>query len=78
MSKDWSSLRSAAHKMIPSFSIVGINKEFEIMANKLQDYTGEQPGTVDVEDLVLKLESVCSKACLELEAELARLKNNGL
>lgn len=78
MSKDWSSLRSAAHKMIPSFSIVGINKEFEIMAVKLQDYTGEQPGTVDVEDLVFKLESVCSKACLELEAELARLKNNGL
>src|ERR1019366_1512537 len=36
--KDWKSLYAAVHKMIPSFSIVGINPDFEDMAKKVQEY----------------------------------------
>ena len=39
---DWHSLHSAVHKMIPSFSVVGISTEFENMAKKIQEYAGAQ------------------------------------
>jgi PAS domain S-box-containing protein len=32
--KDWDSLHAAAHKMVPSFAIMGISPEFEIVAKK--------------------------------------------
>ncbi len=40
--KDWDSLYTAVHKMIPSFSIMGINKDFEDMAKKIQEYSSTQ------------------------------------
>ena len=40
--KDWDSLGSAVHKMIPSFPIVGINKDYENMARKIQEYARNQ------------------------------------
>ena len=30
----------AAHKLIPSFSIMGIDKDFENMAKLIQEYSG--------------------------------------
>ena len=36
--KDWKSLYAAVHKMIPSFSIMGISTDFENMAKKIQEY----------------------------------------
>jgi PAS domain S-box-containing protein len=38
LDKDWDSIQSAAHKMIPSFSIMGISVEFENIARKVQEY----------------------------------------
>ncbi|MFC2111241.1 PAS domain S-box protein, partial [Bacteroidota bacterium] len=40
--KDWDSLYSAVHKMIPSFAIMGIHVDFENMARKVQDYASYQ------------------------------------
>ncbi len=37
LDKDWNLLGGAVHKMIPSFSIMGINKDFENMAKKVQE-----------------------------------------
>ena len=37
--KDWDSMHSAAHKMIPSFSIMGIPQEFENLAKMIQEYS---------------------------------------
>lgn len=34
--KDWDTLYSAAHKMIPSFAIVGINHDFENITKRIQ------------------------------------------
>ena len=42
LGKDWDSLYSAVHKIIPSFSIMGIHKDFEEMAKKIQEYAQYQ------------------------------------
>jgi PAS domain S-box-containing protein len=74
--KDWGSLHSAVHKMIPSFSIMGINAEFENMAKKVQDYANTHLQEDGIQDLVLKLENICRQACEELETEFNRIKNS--
>ena len=74
--KDWNSLREAVHKMIPSFSIVGIHVDFENMAKKVQDYAKAQKDADGIHGLVLQLENVCTQACIELKEELIMIKNN--
>lgn len=73
--KDWNSLQGAVHKMIPSFSIMGIHIDFENMAKKVHEYANTQFQTEAIHDLVLKLENVCMQACKELEVEYNILKN---
>jgi CheY-like chemotaxis protein/HPt (histidine-containing phosphotransfer) domain-containing protein len=73
--KDWNSLYAAVHKMIPSFAIMGISIDFENMAKKVQDFASTQKQADGIHDLVLKLDSVCSQACCELEEEFNRIKN---
>ncbi|MEI9912050.1 MAG: response regulator [Bacteroidota bacterium] len=72
---DWVSLRAAVHKMIPSFSIMGISTDFENMAKKVQEYATSQLQTDGIHDLVAQLEKVCVQACDELKEEFNRLKN---
>jgi HPt (histidine-containing phosphotransfer) domain-containing protein len=78
LDKDWKLLHSSAHKMIPSFSIVGISKDFENMAKKVQEYAGTQQHTDQIPDLVLQLINVLEKASEELEEELEMLKTTCL
>ncbi len=73
--KDWQSLYAAVHKMIPSFSIMGINVNYENMAKRIQDYAKNQEQSEGIYDLVLELEYVCKEACTELEIELNTIKN---
>jgi PAS domain S-box-containing protein len=72
--KDWNLLQAAAHKLIPSFSIVGMHSDFEIMAKKVQEYAGTQQTTDKISDLVMQLENVCNQACVELKEEFNRIK----
>ena len=72
--KDWDSLRAAVHKMIPSFSIVGISTDFESMAKKVQEYAKAKQHTDEIPDLVLQLGNVCTQACKELEEEFNMIK----
>jgi CheY-like chemotaxis protein len=72
--QDWNALYSAVHKMIPSFSIVGINHDFEIMAKKVQEFASTQHQAAGISELVLQLANVCSQACSELEIEYQVLK----
>ena len=67
--KDWDSLYSTVHKLIPSFSIMGINNDYEKIAKKAQDYTRTKTNLNEIPDLVLELEKVCLKACEELKEE---------
>jgi CheY-like chemotaxis protein len=72
--KDWKLLQSAVHKMLPSFSIMGIGANFEKMAKRVHEYAGLQQQSPEISDLVLQLETVCLQACVELTDELNRIK----
>ncbi len=72
---DWPVLQAAVHKMIPSFSIVGMSKEFENTAKKIQEYANLQQQADGIHDMVSQLESVCLQACKELEEEFITIKN---
>jgi len=73
--KDWKSLYSAVHKMIPSFSIMGISSVFEDMAKKVQEYANSQQQSEGIPEMVLQLENVCVQACEELKEEFNAIKN---
>ncbi len=72
--KNWNSLYSAVHKMIPSFLIMGISPDFENMAKRVQECAGTRIQTDDIHDLVIKLEDVCNQACTELKEEYNLIK----
>ena len=72
---DWNQLYASVHKMIPSFSIMGMNIDFENMAKKVQEYASMQKQTEGISEMVLQLETICTQACDELRVELNRIKN---
>lgn len=72
--QDWKMLHAVAHKMVPSFKIVGINSQYEDMAKKLQECAIGETVTEEIQDLVLNLENVLGHACEELEIELNQIK----
>lgn len=74
--KDWNSLHAAVHKMIPSFSIVGLNSEFEIIAKKVSEYANTLEQSDSIQGFVNQIENICMQACDELKVEYNNLKNN--
>ena len=73
--KDWDLLGSAVHKIIPSFKIVGIHKDYENIARKIQEYARIQQHLDEVPELVIQLVNVCAQACEELQETYIILKN---
>jgi len=73
--KDWILLQAAAHKMIPSFSIMGISPDYENIAIQVKEYAVSQQQTDGILFLLLQLENICEQACLELEEEYNTIKN---
>jgi CheY-like chemotaxis protein len=72
--KDWKALQAAVHKLIPSFSIIGLSPEIKEIAKRIQEYAYTIELSGEVHRLVLELEIVCSQSCEELEIELNNLK----
>ena len=60
--------------MIPSFSIIGIDAEFESMAKKIQDYASSQVGAEGISEMISRVDGVCTQACRELQEEFDRIK----
>lgn len=73
--QDWDGVKAAAHKIIPSFSIMGISKDFENIAKEIQVYKGTGAEAGIIQGQVSALEEVCTKAYVELEEEYIKLKN---
>lgn len=73
--KDWNLLQSAVHKMIPSFSIMGIGTDYENKAKKIKEYADMQQEANEIQNLVLELENICTQACLELQEEYNSIKS---
>jgi len=72
--KDWISLHAALHKMIPSFSIVGIDSDYVNKAKKVQQFSDNQLLMAEVKNIVAEISGICEQACRELEVELSRIK----
>lgn len=72
--KDWNSLYTSVHKMIPSFSIMGINPDVEAMAKTVQEFASTQKQSEGIAGMIQKLEHICGQACEELEKEYDAIK----
>jgi len=72
--RNWEALRAAVHKMIPSFSIMGISSEFEQIAIHVQEFAARQEPLDAISSMVTQLENVCKQACDELTKELNDIK----
>ena len=73
--KDWNLLAASAHKIIPSFSIMGMRPELEIMAKKVQEAAKAGEFTNEIAQMVMQLEANCTQAFKELEEEYNVIKN---
>jgi PAS domain S-box-containing protein len=73
--KDWHNLDAAVHKMIPSFAIMGMHKDYEAMAKKIQQYAATKQEEGEMQDLVMQLENILGQSCRELEIEFNNIKN---
>jgi PAS domain S-box-containing protein len=71
--QNWETLSATAHKMIPSFSIIGMNRNFEEMARKIQDFANNHSPTKGISSMITQLEAICGQACIELKDELKKL-----
>jgi PAS domain S-box-containing protein len=74
LEKNWELMQVTVHKMIPSFSIVGISSNFENMAKKLQKFARLQDDKEEIVNLVSSIENICTQACAELKEELITIK----
>jgi hypothetical protein len=54
---------------------MGIPKDFEVVAKKIQTFARSQQQNEGILELVTEIENVCSQACQELEIEFIRIKN---
>jgi PAS domain S-box-containing protein len=68
--KDSELIYAAIHKMIPSFSIMGIGKEIEELAINIQKISKNKEDLTLMKDLILKLENICNQSCIELKNEI--------
>ncbi|WP_281336428.1 ATP-binding protein [Flavobacterium eburneipallidum] len=73
--KDWELLGASVHKLIPSFSIMGMSPDLEQIAKKIQYAINANQFTDETAKMVVELETVCQQACEELEIELNLIKN---
>jgi len=71
---DWHLLHAAAHKLKPSFRIMGMQNDNEAIANKIQELAAAQQSSDIIAELVVSLEKICSSGFIELGQELNTLK----
>ncbi len=73
--KNWTNLDAVIHKMLPSFSIIGISKDYEAMAKKIQLYATSKKEENGIDNMVTTLENILIQSCKELRIELDIIKN---
>ena len=75
LDKNWHLLAAAAHKIIPSFAIMGMSQEVENMAKQIQEAAKAEQFNDETAKIVIQLETICRKAFKELELEFNLIKN---
>ena len=71
---DWPAVKYAAHSILPSFPMLGMETKYEEMARKIQDHAAKAEESKEIKKLFSELEVACEKAMNELESELAELE----
>jgi HPt (histidine-containing phosphotransfer) domain-containing protein len=74
-SSDWDLLYATAHKLIPSFAIVGISNEYESMAKNVQEFASTKQKLNEIPELVNQIERICNNACIELKRDYKTIKS---
>ncbi|MDP1726047.1 MAG: chemotaxis protein CheB [Bacteroidota bacterium] len=77
---DWNLLKSAVHKIMPSFSIMGIQGSSDLISKKILGFKFKNTVPVQSEiqelnKLATQLETVCKNAMKELKEEFNRIRN---
>ncbi|MEO6723093.1 MAG: hypothetical protein ABIN67_22195 [Ferruginibacter sp.] len=72
--KDWKLLHAAAHKIGPSFYVMGMYEENGSAIKKIQELATRQMDGQLVVRLVRAIEHICDRAREELQAEIILLK----
>jgi CheY-like chemotaxis protein/HPt (histidine-containing phosphotransfer) domain-containing protein len=70
----WEELADTAHKMIPSFAIVGMDKGYTNMASRLQQLAASAHGNLEIPGLVRSIDMICTQACKELKDQIRELE----
>jgi CheY-like chemotaxis protein len=73
--KNWKTMHSIAHKIIPSLSIVGIKPVYIELTRALQENAHDEKNVPEIEKSVYTLNAVLVKACEELDQELNLINN---
>jgi HPt (histidine-containing phosphotransfer) domain-containing protein len=73
---DWQQVQTIAHKMIPSFAIMGFSAEHEDVAKTIQEYARSQHQIEKIPALIDQLTEVLEHASEELEQEKQHLIKN--
>jgi PAS domain S-box-containing protein len=68
--KDFDTLKASIHKLLPSFSIVGIDDKYLELAKKIESNIKSS----QLKNWIKKLENACNQAIEELKTELKNLK----
>jgi CheY-like chemotaxis protein len=68
--KDFDTLKASVHKLLPSFSIVGIDDKYLELAKKIESNINSS----QLKNWIKKLENACNQAIEELKTELNNLK----
>ena len=66
--RDWESLARTTHLIKPSFSTMGISKEFTDTVNEIQEHADKKEKPETIKELFLKIETICSQAREEVRA----------
>ena len=69
---DWLQLKAAAHKLLPSFVIMGFDTKYQHVTKKIQEFDGD-PAQLDiVHNMIEEIDTVCKKAYVELNEVLIK------
>jgi PAS domain S-box-containing protein len=71
---DWEQVQAATHKLMPLFSMVGISKEYEEIAKRIQENSKTRTNTEETHVLLKQLDAILTQACVELEDEYQLLE----
>lgn len=74
---NWQKLKAAAHKIIPSFRVLGIHNDYADIARNIEELATGQQSLDTIGELVAELDQVCDQIYIELHQAVELLKKSG-